>query len=183
MQVGPCLPLVHHCHHLSPTQAAGELQGSGWSGCWGPRPTASGPPRSHSACVRILRRDIEKLGFQQSFTIYDSADSERVVKDILKDFNMDDKAFPPRSVLAAISRAKDAMKSGPAYLQECEKMGDFRLTRIAKLYVEYERRLVEANARWISATTSSWTRCACSKSTRMCGATTRTSSGMSLARR
>ena len=100
----------------------------------------------HSACVRILRRDIEKLGFQQSFTIYDSADSERVVKDILKDFNMDDKAFPPRSVLAAISRAKDAMKSGPAYLQECEKMGDFRLTRIAKLYVEYERRLREANA-------------------------------------
>ncbi|NCB63381.1 MAG: ATP-dependent DNA helicase PcrA [Clostridia bacterium] len=100
----------------------------------------------HSACVRILRRDIERLGYHKSFTIYDSADSERVVKDIIKDFNMDDKAFPPRSVLSAISKAKDAMKSGPVYFQECEKMGDFRLAKIAKIYVEYEKRLRDASA-------------------------------------
>ena len=53
----------------------------------------------HSACVRILRRDIEKLGFSSSFTIYDTDDSLRVVKDCLKDLNIDEKQFPPRSVL------------------------------------------------------------------------------------
>ena len=100
----------------------------------------------HSACVRILRRDIERLGYGKSFTIYDTADSERVVKDIVKDFNLDEKAFAPRSILGYISRAKDAMKLGADYLAECEKAGDFRLTRIAKVYVEYERRLKDANA-------------------------------------
>lgn len=100
----------------------------------------------HSACVRILRRDIERLGFGSSFTIYDTADAERVVKDILKDFNLDDKTFPPKSILGYISRAKDAMKLGKDYLAECEKAGDYRLVKIAKVYVEYERRLREANA-------------------------------------
>ncbi len=100
----------------------------------------------HSACVRILRRDIEKLGFASSFTIYDTDDSLRVVKDCLKDLNLDDKQFPPRSVLGYISRAKDEMKLADDYLAECEKAGDFRLTRIAKIYGEYQRRLWEANA-------------------------------------
>ena len=100
----------------------------------------------HSACVRILRRDIDRLGYNKSFTIYDSADSERVVKDIIKDFNLDDKAFPAKSILGYISRAKDAMKSGADYVQECDKAGDFRLQKIAKVYAEYERRLREASA-------------------------------------
>ena len=100
----------------------------------------------HSACVRILRRDIDRLGFTSSFTIYDTADSERVIKDILKDFNLDEKTFAPRSVLGYISRAKDAMKLGKDYLAECEKAGDFRLVKIAKVYAEYERRLKDANA-------------------------------------
>ena len=100
----------------------------------------------HSACVRILRREIERLGFTSSFTIYDSADSERVIKDVLKELNMDEKAFPPRSVLSNISKAKDAMLSGTDFLRQCEAAKDFRLTRIARVYVEYERRLREANA-------------------------------------
>lgn len=100
----------------------------------------------HSACVRILRRDIERLGYASSFTIYDSADSERVIKDIIKDQRLDDKAFPPRSVLSVISKAKDSVQSGPEFLAACEKAGDYRLTKIAKIYVEYERRLREANA-------------------------------------
>lgn len=100
----------------------------------------------HSACVRILRRDIDRLGFTSSFTIYDTADSERVIKDIVKDFNLDEKTFSARSVLGYISRAKDAVKLGADYLAECEKAGDFRLVKIAKIYVEYERRLREANA-------------------------------------
>ena len=100
----------------------------------------------HSACVRILRRDIDRLGFASSFTIYDTDDSLRVVKDCLKDLNLDDKQFPPRSILGYISRAKDAMKLAEEYLAECERSGDYRLTKIAKVYVEYQRRLWEANA-------------------------------------
>ena len=100
----------------------------------------------HSACVRILRRDIEKLGFSSSFTIYDTDDSLRVVKDCLKDLKIDEKQFPPRSVLGYISRAKDAMKLAEEYLADCERAGDFRLTKIAKVYVEYQRRLWEASA-------------------------------------
>ncbi|MBR4098908.1 MAG: UvrD-helicase domain-containing protein [Clostridium sp.] len=100
----------------------------------------------HSACVRILRRDIDRLGFSSSFTIYDTDDSLRVIKDCLKALNMDDKQFPPRSVLGYISRAKDALKLADDYLAECEKAGDFRLTKIAKIYVEYQRRLWEASA-------------------------------------
>ena len=52
--------------------------------------------RQHSACVRILRRDIQHLGFPSSFTIYDTDDSIRVIKDCLKALNLDDKQFPPR---------------------------------------------------------------------------------------
>ena len=100
----------------------------------------------HSACVRILRRDIERLGFASSFTIYDTDDSLRVIKDCLKDLNLDEKQFPPRTVLGYLSRAKDAMKLGKDYLQECEKAGDYRLVKIAKVYAEYERRLRDANA-------------------------------------
>ncbi|MEA4932276.1 MAG: 3'-5' exonuclease, partial [Lawsonibacter sp.] len=100
----------------------------------------------HSACVRILRRDIDRLGFSTSFTIYDTDDSLRVIKDCLKDLGIDDKQFQPRSVLGYISRAKDAMKLADTYLGECEKAGDFRLIKIAKLYVEYQRRLWEASA-------------------------------------
>ncbi len=100
----------------------------------------------HSACVRILRRGIDRLGFERSFTIYDTADSERVVKDVVKALNLDEKTFAARTVLGYLSRAKDAMLSGADYLAQCEKSGDFRLIKMAKIYVEYERRLKEANA-------------------------------------
>ena len=126
-------------------KAAGELKDR-LAARLGPEANDIWASTFHSACVRILRRDIDRLGFTSSFTIYDTADSERVVKDILKDFNLDEKAFAPRSVLGYISRAKDAMKLGRDYLAECEKSGDFRLVKIAKIYVEYERRLKDANA-------------------------------------
>ena len=60
----------------------------------------------HSACCRILRREIERLGYDRSFTIYDTADSERVMKDLLRERGLDEKTFPPRAVLAQISRLK-----------------------------------------------------------------------------
>ena len=100
----------------------------------------------HSACVRILRRDIDRLGFSKSFTIYDTDDSLRVIKDILKSMNLDDKQFPPRSVLGVISRAKDEMKLADRFLAEQEKAGDYRMIRMARVYEQYQRRLWEASA-------------------------------------
>ena len=100
----------------------------------------------HSACVRILRRDIEKLGFPSSFTIYDTDDSQRVMKDCIKELRFDDKQFPARSVLAAISRAKDKLQLAADFARECDASGDFRLQKIAQLYTEYEKRLWEAGA-------------------------------------
>ncbi|MCD7948006.1 MAG: UvrD-helicase domain-containing protein [Oscillospiraceae bacterium] len=100
----------------------------------------------HAACLRILRRDIERLGYGSNFTIYDTADSERVIKAILKDLRLDDKTFAPRSMLGYISRAKDAMKLAADYSGECQKTGDYRLQNIAKIYAEYEKRLKDANA-------------------------------------
>ncbi len=100
----------------------------------------------HSACTRILRRDIEKLGFPSSFTIYDTDDSQRVMKDCIKELRFDDKQFPARSVLAAISRAKDKLQLAADFARECGASGDFRLQRIAQLYTEYEKRLWEAGA-------------------------------------
>ena len=126
-------------------KAAGELKDR-LAAMLGPAANDIWASTFHSACVRILRRDIEKLGFASSFTIYDTDDSLRVIKESMKDLGVDDKQFPPRSVLGYISRAKDAMKLAEEYLAECEKSGDFRLTKIAKIYVEYQRRLWEANA-------------------------------------
>ncbi|MEG0824238.1 MAG: 3'-5' exonuclease [Oscillospiraceae bacterium] len=100
----------------------------------------------HSACVRILRRDIEKLGLPSSFTIYDTDDSLRVIKDVLKAQSVDDKAFPPRSVLGYISRAKDEMKLAPDFLRECKQSGDIRMTIIGQIYVEYQKRLWDSGA-------------------------------------
>jgi len=126
-------------------KAAGELKDR-LSAMLGPDAEDIWASTFHSACVRILRRDIEKLGFSSSFTIYDTDDSLRVIKDCLKDLDMDDKQFPPRSVLGYISRAKDAMKLAEEYLTECEKSGDYRLTKIAKVYMEYQKRLWDASA-------------------------------------
>ena len=126
-------------------KAAGELKDR-LERLLGPQANDIWASTFHSACVRILRRDIERLGFQPSFTIYDTADAERVLKDIIKEFNLDDKTFAPRTLLGYISRAKDDMKTGEQYLRQCEKSGDLRLQKIAQVYAEYEKRLKKANA-------------------------------------
>ncbi len=100
----------------------------------------------HSACVRILRRDIEQLGYSRSFTIYDTDDCKRVIKEILKARNLDEKTYAPRTVMTYISKAKDRMLMAEDWLRECEQAGDFRLTQMAKIYVDYEARLKEADA-------------------------------------
>ena len=100
----------------------------------------------HSACVRILRRDIDRIGFDRSFTIYDSDDSKRVIKDALKELSLDEKSFPPREILSIISRAKDEMQSPEAFCQQWEKINDWRRIRVGKVYTLYNKKLRDANA-------------------------------------
>ena len=100
----------------------------------------------HSACCRILRRDIERMGYSRSFTIYDTSDSERMMKDILGDMGLDDKTFPPRYVLGAISREKDKMVSAEEMLERAEATGDIRALHIARAYQKYQSKLKENNA-------------------------------------
>ena len=100
----------------------------------------------HSACCRILRRDIEKLGYSRSFTIYDAADSERVMKDIIKDMGLDEKTFPACYVLSVISREKDRMVSATKYMERVEEGNDYRLQPIARAYLKYQTKLKENNA-------------------------------------
>ena len=100
----------------------------------------------HSACVRILRRDIDKLGFSNDFTIYDTDDCKRVVKDILKEMDLDEKTFSPREVLSVISKAKDELLSPQDFSKKWAGSGDWKRERVAKIYARYDRILCEANA-------------------------------------
>ena len=100
----------------------------------------------HAACVRILRRDVERLGFSTDFTIYDTDDARRVVRDIVRELNLDEKAFSPRDVLAVISRAKDAMETARDFAEHWSGGGDWRKEKIAQIYTRYDRTLREANA-------------------------------------
>ena len=100
----------------------------------------------HSACCRILRREIERMGYTRSFTIYDSSDSERIMKEIIKDMGLDDKTFPPKYVLGAISKEKDNMVSPQEMLDRAERTGDLRALHIAKAYVKYQTQLKDNNA-------------------------------------
>lgn len=98
----------------------------------------------HSACVRILRREGERLGYPSGFTIYDSDDSLRVIKDVSKNLRIDDKSFPPRSLLTAISQAKDQLLSPAGLLAQAG--GNYRLETAAKVYEGYQKQLKMANA-------------------------------------
>ena len=101
----------------------------------------------HAACCRILRRDIDRFeGYSSSFTIYDTSDSERVIKDVLKELNMDEKAFPPRLCLSVISRAKDKAQHPDAFAKVADRAGDYRMEKIAQIYEGYQKRLHDANA-------------------------------------
>lgn len=100
----------------------------------------------HSACVRILRRDIDRLGFSKTFTIYDTEDSLHVIRDVMKSFNMDDKTLQPRSVLGAISRAKEQQLLAEEFNRQARSNSDYRQVQIARVYQEYERRLWDADA-------------------------------------
>ena len=100
----------------------------------------------HSACCRILRKNIELLGYNSDFTIYDSADSERVMKLVVKEMGLDEKTFSAKSVLNAISEAKDQLLTPEELLRISKSSNDYRALRIAQAYGEYQQRLRIANA-------------------------------------
>ena len=100
----------------------------------------------HSACVRILRRDIDRLGFDRSFTIYDSDDSKRVIKDIIKELELEEKSFPPREVQSIISRAKNDMQTPEDFAEQGKAINDWRKIRLGKVYALYNKKLRDANA-------------------------------------
>ncbi|NMA65704.1 MAG: DNA helicase PcrA [Clostridiaceae bacterium] len=98
----------------------------------------------HSCCIRILRREIEKVGYDSNFVIYDTDDQISLIKSCLDQLNINDKNFPPRSVLNEIGRAKDEM-IGP---KEFNKLyiSDFRLSKVAAIYELYQSKLKANNA-------------------------------------
>lgn len=98
----------------------------------------------HSMCARILRRDIEKLGYTRSFTIYDDDDQTTVLKELYKQLNIDDKMLPLKEVKGKISDAKDKLLSPDEWFNQSPK--DFRSQQIYDLYHAYEVKLRSSNA-------------------------------------
>src|SRR5688572_4462184 len=97
----------------------------------------------HAACVRILRRDAARLGYRSSFTIYDAADTTRLVGYVLRDLNIDAKKFPPRAVAGVISAAKNELVDFETYSDRARSVYE---RRIAEVYREYQQRLHAASA-------------------------------------
>lgn len=98
----------------------------------------------HSTCARILRRDIEKMGYGRSFTIYDDDDQGTVIKEILKRQNIDEKFLPPREIKAKISDAKNRLLGPDEWFAQTGR--DFRSQTLHDVFVAYEERLKVANA-------------------------------------
>ena len=98
----------------------------------------------HSACVQILRRSIERLGYGSDFAIYDADDSRKLMKSCLADCNVSEKQFPPRGIVQEISNAKDAMISPEEMWEDAGE--DYRKQTVARLYAAYQRHLWESNA-------------------------------------
>ena len=98
----------------------------------------------HSTCARILRRDIEKIGYSRSFTIYDDDDQQRVLKEILKQQNIDDKFLPVREIRSKISDAKNRMLMPDEWFAKSAR--DRRASMIHDVMTEYEKRMKTLNA-------------------------------------
>ena len=97
----------------------------------------------HSACVRILRREAPRLGIRSSFSIYDSGDSERLIKLCMKELGVDPKRIPPRAIQGAISDAKNRLLDAGLYSDFASNPWE---RSVAEVYVQYQRRLAENSA-------------------------------------
>lgn len=98
----------------------------------------------HSSCVRMLRRFIDRLGYDTNFTIYDADDQKTLMKDICKRLNIDTKVYKEKAILAAISSAKDELISPEEY--ELQNMADFSKKKVILAYKEYQKELKKNNA-------------------------------------
>ena len=98
----------------------------------------------HAACARMLRRDADRIGYTSHFTVYDTDDSRRLMKDCQKALNIEERFLPVKAILGEISRAKDSGLSPKEYAKTAGS--DFRLSKIAEAYEMYQRRLREGNA-------------------------------------
>ncbi len=98
----------------------------------------------HSFCARIMRREGEALGFSSHFTIYDTQDSQRLMKECMKQLNIDEKFLSHKMILAEISHAKDSLLSPDEYAAQVG--ADFRLKKVAECYALYEKQLGKADA-------------------------------------
>ncbi len=99
----------------------------------------------HACCVRILRRDIEKLGYSRSFSIYDSDDQLSLIKKIVKEENINDKQYPPRDLKAVISDAKNRLLTADEWEKE-QGVSDIKTRTIHRVFSRYEKVLKESNA-------------------------------------
>jgi DNA helicase-2/ATP-dependent DNA helicase PcrA len=97
----------------------------------------------HSACVRLLRQEIERLGYSSSFSIYDSADSQKLISRVMETLNLDAKRYPPRQFQSLISNAKNELQTPYQYLSAAQNQFE---TIVADVYTMYEKRLQQANA-------------------------------------
>lgn len=100
----------------------------------------------HSACVRILRREIEHLGYKSGFAIYDDDDSKRLLKDIMKRCGIDEKLIPVKTVKNRISRLKDQMISAEQFALTAQETAELLDIKAAEVYMEYQKSLKSANA-------------------------------------
>ncbi len=100
----------------------------------------------HSICVRILRKYIDRLGYDRSFTIYDTDDARKLISSCLKELNIDEKNLPAKSVLNTISRSKDKLMGYRAFAENLTEKSGVREKSIAKLYEMYEKKKAAANA-------------------------------------
>ena len=98
----------------------------------------------HSSCARILRRDIDKLGYKNDFTIYDSYDQKSLMKQVMDEINLDPKSFTEREIRGVVSNAKNALMTPLDFKKENEH--DYRKNRIADAYILYQKKLKENNA-------------------------------------
>ncbi len=123
-------------------KAAGEMK-ERVGGLVGPVAEKMWVSTFHSACVRILRRDVERLGFPSRFSIYDQSDAVRLTGYVIRDLNLDPKRFPPRSVHGAVSAAKNDNISAVRYADNAEQIFE---RKIADVYIEYQKRLLASGA-------------------------------------
>lgn len=126
----------------------------------------------HSLCVRILRRHIERIGFASNFTIYDTDDQKRLIKEVTRQLQLDPKMYPERTLMSAIAKAKENFISPREY--DLQAQGDYRKMQMARVYAEYQKRLHSNNA--LDLTICSIRPCSCFRIVRMCWSSIRSGS-------